>query len=215
MKNYKLYIFDWDGTLMNSISKIVHSLQAAAKAIDFDAPCDASSKSIIGASLPNAAKILFPEITEIEISQLIKHYKKQYLELNQTPSPLYADAESLLQSLHASEKIIAVATGKGREGLEHVLAVSNTKHLFHLTKSSDDAESKPAPDMLKQILTELNIAAEDALMIGDSEYDLKMANNAGVDSIGITHGAGTQHSLEACNPKAIVHSIKELTSLII
>ncbi|WP_068545393.1 HAD family hydrolase [Thalassotalea crassostreae] len=215
MNNYQLYIFDWDGTLMDSINKIVHSLQAAAESTKLKVPCDKSSRSIIGASLTEAAKILFPDIKEVQIEQLIKHYKSQYLELNQTPSPLYQDAENLLLSLHKNNKLLAVATGKGRQGLEHVLAVSSTKHLFHLTKSSDDARSKPHPDMLEQILLELNVNAEDALMIGDSRYDLEMAQHAGVDSIGITHGASDEADLIQYRPKAIVHSIKELAALIL
>lgn len=215
MKHYQLYIFDWDGTLMNSINKIVNSLQAAAKASNLTIPGEQASKSIIGASLSKAATILFPDIKEVQIEQLIKHYKSQYLDLNKTPSPLYDDAEHLLLRLHKNEKMLAVATGKGRQGLERVLAVSNTKHLFHLTKSSDDAESKPHPDMLEQILAELDVKPEDALMIGDSQYDLKMAQHAGVDSIGITHGAGSEQSLQECAPKAIVHSIKQLAELIL
>ncbi|WOH38923.1 HAD-IA family hydrolase [Thalassotalea fonticola] len=215
MNQYQLYIFDWDGTLMNSINKIVHSLQAAAQAVNLPIPDESASKGIIGASLTQASKILFPGIEQIKIDELIKHYKQQYLEINATPSPLYEDAEQLLLTLHAKEKLLAVATGKGRQGLERVLAVSNTKHLFHLTKSSDDAKSKPHPEMLEQILLELDVKPEHALMIGDSRYDLKMAEHAGVDSIGITHGAGCISSLTECNPKAIVHSIKELAALIL
>lgn len=215
MNHYQLYIFDWDGTLMNSINKIVHSLQAAAKASNLDVPSDHASKSIIGASLSNAAKMLYPDIQEVQIEQLIKHYKNQYLKLNTTASPLYQDAERLLTKLHAKGKLLAVATGKGRQGLEHVLAVSNTEHLFHITKSSDDAQSKPHPEMLEQILTELNVKPEHAVMIGDSQYDLKMAKHANVDSIGITHGAGSEESLQQCKPKTIVHSIKELADIIL
>ncbi len=200
---------------MNSIDKIVHSLQAAAKASDLAIPDENASKGIIGASLTEAAKILYPGIEEVKIEQLIKHYKQQYLTINATPSPLYQDAMQLLVKLHAKDKLLAVATGKGRQGLERVLAVSDTKHLFHLTKSSDDAKSKPHPDMLEQILQELEVKAEDALMIGDSRYDLKMAEHAGVDSIGISHGAGCLTSLNACKSRIIVHSIKELSKLIL
>ncbi|TRX57051.1 HAD-IA family hydrolase [Thalassomonas sp. M1454] len=215
MNHYKLYIFDWDGTLMNSIDKIVHSLQAAAIKSDLSMPTDAQAKSIIGASLTAAAQMLWPGVTQDKVDLMIKHYKLEYLSLNNTPSPLYNNSLSLLNTLNTQDKLLAVATGKGRQGLDHVLDVSNTRHLFHSTRSSDDAQSKPHPDMLQQILTELNIDASDALMIGDSHYDLHMAKNANIASIGITHGAGNMDSFAIHQPKAIVHSIDELAQLIV
>lgn len=214
MNQYQLYIFDWDGTLMDSIAKIVHSLQAAAFKTELTVPDDASAKSIIGASLTEAAKILFPGITPAQIERLIKHYKQQYLTLNNTPSPLFAQSKQLLTTLHQQQKLLAVATGKGRQGLNRVLSESQTGHLFHCTRSSDDAHSKPNPDMLLQILNELQIAPQHALMIGDSRYDLQMAQNANVDSIGITHGVGCNITLAEYQPKMIVNSINELSQLI-
>lgn len=215
MNQYKLYIFDWDGTLMNSIDKIVHSLQAAAVKSELPLPTDAQAKGIIGASLTAAAQILWPGIKQDKVDLMIKHYKLEYLTLNTTPSPLYSNSLHLLNSLNSQDKLLAVATGKGRQGLDHVLDISNTRHLFHSTRSSDDAQSKPHPDMLEQILLELNINASEALMIGDSHYDLQMAKNANIASIGITHGAGKQDSFAIHQPKAIVHSIDELAQLIV
>lgn len=214
MKHYKLYIFDWDGTLMDSVSKIVDSMQAAAEQTELVIPTTIAVKNIIGASLTEAAKILFPGICEMNTERLIKHYKQQYLSLNTTPSPLFGHAKQLLQALNQQDKLLAVATGKGRQGLERVLAESDTKHLFHITRSSDDALSKPHADMLEQILNELNITPNEALMIGDSSYDLQMAQNANIDSIGITHGVACGDTLAKHQPKAIVHSIEELAELI-
>lgn len=215
MNQYKLYIFDWDGTLMDSIAKIVHSLQSAAIKSELPIPTDAEAKSIIGASLTAAAHILWPGINQEKVDLLIKHYKFEYLTLNTTPSPLYNNSMRLLKTLTTQGKLLAVATGKGRAGLENVLNLSNTKHLFHSTRTSDDAKSKPHPDMLEQILTELKVHASEALMIGDSHYDLQMALNANVASIGITHGAGKQDSFAIHQPKAIVHTIDELAQLIV
>ena len=214
MDNYKLYIFDWDGTLMDSIGRIVSSLQHAAKEVALVPPSDDAAKSIIGLSLDVALQTLFPSLCKDKEQAMITAYKQQFLEKNNVPSPLFDAVLPMLNQLKAQNKLIAVATGKARVGLNKMLEDTNLHQHFDMTICADEAISKPAPDMIHTLLSSLNVDAEQAVMIGDSRHDLTMANNAGVASIGITLGADKRHQLDACQPKAVVDSIDELHQLI-
>ena len=215
MKNYKLVIFDWDGTLMDSVGRIVSSMQAAARTANLPIPSDLDAKQIIGLSLPKAIEILFPQRTEQQETFLLAQYKHQYIEVNTTPTPLFDNALNLLTRLKSTDKLLAVATGKGREGLQRVWKTTDTEQYFHTSRCADEAHSKPDPQMLQSLLAELNIEAEQAVMIGDTSHDLEMARRAGVDSIGITLGVHDKEVLSQYQPKAIVDSLFELETLLL
>ena len=213
MDNYKLYIFDWDGTLMDSISRIVTSLQVAAKRLSLTPPSDDDAKSIIGLSLVPALQKLFPGIAQELVDDMVAAYKTEYA-TTKVASPLFDNVEAMLALLKQQNKLVAVATGKARQGLNHMLDETQLHQHFDMTICADESVSKPAPDMIHQLLARLNVKPEEAVMIGDSRHDLNMANNAGVASIGITLGADKREHLNTCQPNAIVDSIVELTALV-
>ena len=215
MNNYKLYIFDWDGTLMDSVGRIVSSMQAAAEMTNVPKPSIEDAKGIIGLSLAKGIQQLFPKANEVQREAIFHNYKKQYLEINTTPSILFDHTLELLTALKAQDKMLAIATGKARNGLERIWEETQTKHFFHSSRTADDAESKPHPDMIQQLLNEFNVQPHEAVMIGDSNFDLQMAQSAGIARIGVTMGAGSKASLSAFEPKAIVDSIYELADLIV
>lgn len=215
MKDYKLVIFDWDGTLMDSVERIVSSMQSAASTVGLNIPSNNDVKEIIGLSLTVALEKLFSDITAEQIDAMLVQYKYQYLEGDNTPTPLFENAIKLLTQLKHKDKLLAVATGKGREGLNRVLKISETSDFFHTTRCAGEMPSKPDPTMLNSILTELAIAPHEAIMIGDTSHDLKMALNAGIDSIGVTFGVHNQQVLEQYSPKAVVSSLSELQVLLV
>jgi phosphoglycolate phosphatase len=215
MHNYKLVIFDWDGTLMDSVDRIVFSMQATAIALSFEQPSYDQAKQIIGLSLPTAILTLFPDANEEQVQLLTAQYKHQYVEVNTTPTPLFEHALELLVNLKQENKLLAVATGKARAGLQRVWQASDTEHFFHASRCADESVSKPAPDMINSLLKELKIEKHEAVMIGDTSFDLEMAQRAGVDSIGVTHGVHDNEVLSQYQPKAIVDSLAELYELLL
>lgn len=213
-ERYQLIIFDWDGTLMDSIERIVSSVQAAAKSCSLNVPDNSQVSDIIGLSLPQAMKTLFPNINASDTAKLIEQYRYQFIEVNDTPMPLFTDTIPLLNALTQNNKILAIATGKGREGLQRVLNQTNTGHYFQASRCAGEASSKPSPEMLLSLLEQLQIAKDCALMIGDSKYDLQMAKTAGIDSIGVTFGVHSRSQLSQYQPKATVDSLTELQGLL-
>jgi len=215
MDKYKLVIFDWDGTLMDSIGRIVSSMQTAAACCNLDVPTTTEVKEIIGLSLPRALEILFPQGSDEQLSTMVEQYKYQYVEGDNTPTPLFENALILLNALKIKDKLLAVATGKGRQGLQRVFSSTETEHFFHASRCAGEALSKPDPQMILSLLEELDILPEHAVMIGDTSHDMAMAQSAGVDRIGITLGVHDKEVLNRYQPKAIVESLAELQELLL
>lgn len=124
-KNYKLVIFDWDGTVMDSISKIVNCIRHSALALNIEPPSDTEIKNIIGLSLEHAIKVLFPSYPEHH-QALVAGYKHQY-SIDTTATPVFDDVSTVLSALKQHRMILAIATGKGRGGLERLLEQSQLR----------------------------------------------------------------------------------------
>ncbi|MCK8045307.1 HAD-IA family hydrolase [Shewanella sp. 1CM18E] len=213
MKPYELIIFDWDGTLMDSVSKIVTCMQQMANALSIDVPSEQAVRDIIGLSMEEAFKTLYPLMPVTDFKPMVNSYKEHYLTLNTTPSPLFEGSESLLTELSARDYRLAVATGKGRNGLNRVLNETGLGRHFESSRCADESKSKPNPDMILELLEELKVKPAAALMVGDSLHDLNMANNAGVDSVGVSYGAHSESRLLQAKPKAIIHHPTQLLNI--
>ncbi len=188
----KLVIFDWDGTLFDSVSQIVASLQFAAQ--QFQQPLsDEDAKSIIGLGLPEVAQRLFPNVPELH-ANILQSYSEHYV--------ANSSGDSWFEGV--------VATGKSRKGLDRVLKQTNSEQLFVTTRAASETRSKPDPLMLEEILAETGVQAEHALMVGDTSYDLEMAQNMAMPSIGVSYGVHEPELLAQFNPVCIVDDVTAL-----
>lgn len=212
----KLVIFDWDGTLMDSAAEIVKSVKGAAEAAGLPELEDKAIRQIIGLGLHEALAVLYPEITNNHIDLMSEHYKRLWRanQAPQTRSSLFAGAEDILADLHAKGVWMAVATGKGRRGLDLVLSTSPIAKYFVSTRTADETASKPDPLMLKELLFELNVDVADAVMVGDTEFDLGMAAAIDMPRIGVSYGVHSIPQLAAHQPNAIIDDISELTAAV-
>ena len=210
MTPYKLVVFDWDGTLMDSLSRIVHSMQMAAVDLGLEVRSDRQVHDIIGLALDLAISRLYPELTDAGIARMHERYAHHYVEGDSTPSPFYDGVPELLQQLHRGNVLLSVATGKSRKGLDRILRAHQVEPLFHSTRCADETKSKPEPDMLLEILDYHNLRRHEAVMVGDTEFDLEMAQRAGVDAVGVTWGAHDVSRLWRHGPKACVDTVAQL-----
>ena len=208
---FDLIVFDWDGTLMDSEARIRACMQAAAADLALPVPDAGAVREIIGLGLQEAVVSLYPTIDETTANQVVQRYRYHYLEENRTPSPLFEGAAETVRALQSMGLLLAVATGKGRRGLDAVLASTGLGRCFQATRSADDAFSKPHPDMLLQILDELGVEAERALMVGDTAFDLQMAANAGVASLAVSYGVHARERLQQYEPLGCIDDIRELS----
>lgn len=212
--NYRLVIFDWDGTLVDSTGRIVECMQRAARDLSLPGLETEAVRRIIGLGLPEAIRSLYPEIDEAGVSALRSRYGEHFVAAEQEPSPFYPGVEPLLGRLRAEQMLMAVATGKSRQGLDRVWAKTGRGRWFHASRCSDEARSKPHPAMVHDLLEVLRVEPHEAVVVGDTTFDLEMAHAAGVDAVGVSYGAHPPGLLRSTSPVAILDGIEELLPLI-
>lgn len=207
---YDLLIFDWDGTLMNSIDQIVECIEAAAS--DAGAPTlpPSTLKNIIGLGLREAMDTLYPDQSEAVIGKLVERYRYHFVEQKRGNAELFPGVEQMLAKLLDSGYQLAVATGKARVGLKRVFNETGYDRYFHASRCADETESKPHPKMVFELMQELQAEPGRTLVIGDTLYDMHMARNAGVDGLAVTYGVHACTQLREHEPIACVDTVGEL-----
>jgi phosphoglycolate phosphatase len=207
-----LIIFDWDGTLMDSIGLIVEAMHVAAQAQGFTTS-DEAVKGIIGLSLMRGIEILFPNTTDEQRQTLQADYAEYYI-ANSHKAPFFMGIEAMLQTLIEQGRQLAVATGKKRAGLDRVLTASASHKYFVSSRCADESGSKPDPQMLLDILQETGHSIADTVFIGDSIHDIQMAQALNMTSIAVNYGAATAATLTGKNPTYQVDSPQALIALL-
>jgi phosphoglycolate phosphatase len=210
MNKYKLLIFDWDGTLMDSAAHITSCMKAAIADLNLEPRTNTEIQNIIGLGLEEAVLGMYPEADSVFINQLAETFREYFLFKDKTPSPLFDGAREVLANLKEAGYELAIATGKSRRGLDKVLTETGFLEYFPVTRCADETFSKPHPQMLEEVLVDHNYLSADALMIGDSEYDLLMANNANMDALAVSYGVHDLPRLMAQNPLGYVNSLIEI-----
>ena len=211
MKNkYSLIIFDWDGTLMDSTRHITNCMRSAISELSAEPRNNTEIRNIIGLGLEEAVLSLYPDADAHFIQQMSESFREHFLFKDKTPSPLFDGAGEVLETLKLEGYDLAIATGKSRRGLDKVLSDTGFKQFFPVTRCADETFSKPHPQMLHELLTDYNLPAERALMVGDSEYDLQMANNARMDALAVSYGVHDAACLLVHQPLGCLKSLKEI-----
>ena len=208
---YKLLVFDWDGTLIDSIEQIVSSLQIASQTVCGETVAEDAARGVIGLGLTEAIEKLHPELDATTIEQVSAAYKQHYLYENPIQAQLFDGVTDMLDELTAIGYQLAIATGKSRQGLDRALQEHSMQDYFVTTTCAGEKRSKPHPEMLLDILLELDIPASQSLMIGDSEHDLMMANNAKVNSVAVSHGVQQADVLLTHQPLICLDKITDLS----
>ena len=206
----KVAIFDWDGTVVDSVEHITDCLHFAATHIGFPALAREQYRNIIGLGLVEALRSLYPHITTDQMQAMRNAYSKHFMRTSASHQRAFNGIPELLSSLKRAGIICAVATGKSRKGLNLALESSGLTHHFDLTRCADETRSKPDPTMLQEILQELDLPAHSAVMVGDTSYDMEMAHRISMPAIGVKWGVHPPETLATFSPAAIVGTADEL-----
>ena len=214
LTRFKLIVFDWDGTLMDSAAAIVAAIQAGCQDLGIDPPSDEKARHIIGLGLDEALQTVLPELPAARYPALIGRYRHHFL-AREKALPLFAGVHEMLAGLTDAGHLLGVATGKSRRGLDRALAESGLGALFQATRCVDECHSKPHPEMLQQLMDEFAATPGDTLMIGDTTHDLLMAKNAGVAALAVAYGAHPRAELMALQPLFCAETVAELRAWLI
>lgn len=206
----QLLIFDWDGTLCDSLSRIVEAIRSSAVALELPVPSEQASRDIIGLGLKEALEVLFPGLSARKIEGLRQRYAEYYIRQDQEPSPLYPRVRETLLELKEAGFHMAVATGKSRKGLDRVLAGLDMGDFFDASRCADETRSKPDPLMLTELTRYFGVGADRSLMVGDTTYDMEMARNARMPRVAVTYGAHDPQRLHTYQPLALLDCLSGL-----
>lgn len=213
----KLAIFDCDGTLVDSQANICLAMEHAFDEAGMTPPPRHATRRIVGLSLVEAMRVLLPETEEATHRDMAERYKASYLVLRNNGlehEPLYDGIAALLSSMDENGWLLGVATGKSDRGLERCLDHHGIKGLFMTLQTADRHPSKPHPAMVYQALADACVEAANAVMIGDTVYDIHMGKAAGTRTIGVNWGYHPVDELRGAGADEIAESMDELEALL-
>lgn len=208
--DYHLLVFDWDGTLMDSEARIVACLQSAIAVTGAEPRPPARLSHVIGLGLGEAIRSLYPDQGPGFVEAFAEAYRERFLALDHSPSELFDGAVETLELLRERGYRLAIATGKARRGLDRVLGKLGLSAYFDATRCADETRSKPDPRMLHELMSELALPPERTLMIGDTEYDMQMAVNAGVAALAVSYGVHPVDTLLRIGAHGHIDAIRDL-----
>ena len=213
---YKLAIFDFDGTLVDSAPGIVDVMRDVCVEYKFSDQTLALWSQMIGIPLFRQVEILFPDRKRDFHEEVTARYRDIYDLRSIEICPLFPGLEEMLRTLRDAEILISIASSKRRHLIDTVLEYHNLVHYFALVVGAEEVKKhKPDPEAVLFSLEKLGIAGDDSVVIGDSSFDLDMARNANVDAIGVTTGIHTADYLAKSEPRFVVSSLQEVLSIIL
>lgn len=211
MKQFDLVVWDWDGTIADSTGMITQALIKAAEEAGLPELSEVRARSIIGLGLRESIEVLYGDIPEFQAQALATNYQRLYY-ANENKMLLFAGISETIATLDRKGCKQAVATGKGRRGLNAALQLSGLSKFFNASKTVDECFSKPHPQMLDELMDELVVMPERTLMIGDSQYDMQMGKNAGVITAAVSYGSQTASHLQQYSPDYLFHDVATLSA---
>lgn len=204
----RFIVFDWDGTLMDSETQIVSCLHGALADMDVGPLDDATVKDVIGLGLREAVDKLVPGSDDVFLDGLVGAYRRHWFASQE--SSLFEGVREMLDDVRAQGFLVGIATGKARRGLKRVLGQTGLDGYFHATRCSDETQSKPHPQMLLELMRELDVAPGETVMVGDTEYDMAMAVNAGVHRVAVSCGVHEEARLLRHDPLTCLQAVRDL-----
>lgn len=215
----KLVIFDCDGTIVDSQHAIATAMYRAFEAHGLSEPARNDVLGVVGLSLIEAIQKLLPgEADRTRIEAIADDYKRAFSELRlqvDHHEPLFEGARGVLELLSArDDMVLGIATGKSRRGVDALFEREDLARHFITVQTADDHPSKPHPSMIERAMREAGSEPQDTLMIGDTTYDIEMAQAARVGSIGVSWGYHPLRLLQHAGARKIVSAYAELPSAI-
>ena len=213
----RLALFDYDGTLCDSASHIITTLQNAFEAEGVSAPDAAAIRAEIGAGLmpmvlpyvehnQQKAEAIFHTYRALAIKDMESH--------NQDFAPLFPGAKQALEALQADGWLLGIITNKSRRGLDHGIDQHQLGGLIDISVTVDEVPAKPAPDMALTAMSRLGVMAENAVLVGDTVIDAGCARNAGISFVGVAWGYHENDALIEAGAAGLITDYADLPDLL-
>lgn len=206
---FQLYLFDVDGTLVDSASDICSAVRQALAEAGVDSLSEDYLRSFIGHHLFDLFREVLPDSTQQDHERLLARYRAIYLARRHASTRVYPGVEPMLAALGGLK---STATTKSSETARQVLELFGLARYFDHIQGTDGFPSKPAPDVILRSLERLGVRPEDCLLIGDAAPDMEAGRRAGVRTCAVTWGYGDQDAMRVHHPDFWIGSPAELLS---
>jgi len=216
IKNLKLALFDYDGTIVDSAGMIVQGAIEAFRMCGLPDPDPQKVRENIGRPLAVALDVYMPVGYTVTPEQISEAYRSWYAEqgrLGLQNEPLYPGMVELIHELKSNDWLIGIATNKSRVGLTNGLAKHNLSNIFDITLSTDENIAKPNPAMALRAMKELGVEEKYSVIIGDTINDIGLGVNSGITSIGVTWGYNNRKLLMSAGANHLVDNAQDLSKL--
>ncbi|MDI1352421.1 MAG: HAD-IA family hydrolase [bacterium] len=199
---YQLVVFDWEGTISDTLGLILHTVTTEATKLGFGGVDPYQARKYVDLGLVQALKKLFPHLSSAQHDELFQAV--QYAVVSRpTEVCLIPGAREFIQQLHDAQIHLAIATNKGHHSLMRALQATRLDQLFKITRCAGQIPAKPHPQMLEELMDEFGVNAASTLMIGDSPTDMEMAKNIQVPAIGVDFYQQQNTSLKTAGAIAV------------
>lgn len=211
-QTFRLIVFDWDGTVMDSTANIVACMRQSLLDIGVEEVTEEAMRGTIGLGFAETLERILPGSSTEMHERMVERYRYHWFDKYREVGIPFPGLDQTFEALVGQDYLLAVATGKGRPGLDHDLGLTGFACFFAASRTVSEAPSKPHPQMLLDLMDELGTRPEETLMVGDTTFDLDMAKNARVPSVGVLTGSHGREDLMASGPLACLEGAVDLPS---
>lgn len=201
MSGIKNIILDFDGTLADTAGVIVQTMQATIKELGLPARTDKECAAMIGLRLAEIPSTLFPGCSEDTGDRYADTYRRLFHEFNTEGAvKLYPNVMETLIELKRRGIVLTIASSRSHESLaEYLESLGLDSLITYLLGACDVKEGKPAPEAVNKTLKHFGFTPDEAIVVGDTVFDIEMGRNAGTRTCGVTYGNGSRESLSAAD----------------
>lgn len=209
----KTIILDFDGTIADTQGVIVATMLDTFSRLGLPDVDEDEIRPTIGLPLWDMFAMLCGITDKEMIDRCVKTYRDCFMSHCEGNVILYPGVAETLTKWKQDGMTLAIATSRGRDSLIPMLRSLGILHLIDMTVTVEDVEhAKPAPDMVLKILAATGTDSADALVVGDTTFDIEMGKAAGCKTCGVTYGNHSREQLLTAEPDFVVDvfSFKEL-----
>lgn len=205
------YIFDFDGTLMDTSEVILSTIKATIKNMGLPDKTDEECRSIIGIRTDEAGRYLYPDL-DISNAEFAKVFRSNYDRLQKDAhETAFPGVIETLTKLRDNGCRLAIASSRRLVSLTGYLNKLGIKDCFDIVVGADSVtKGKPDPEPVLTVLKSLGWNADDTLVVGDADVDIMMGNAAGCKTCAVTYGNGSISSLEEAHPNYMIDNFNDL-----
>lgn len=211
----KLAIFDVDGTLVDSRQIIQGAMERTFLEHGLTPPRYEQTRTVVGLGLLEACAVLAPGLSGQDLTAFVETYRTAFVKIRAEGEgfePLYDGARETVERLANDGWLLAIATGKSRQGVDAFYEQHGMKDLFDTAWCADDGPGKPNPFMCEQAMAAIGVEPQHSLIIGDAVHDIRMGRSAGIRTLGVSWGFGEASELEAVGADEVHHDFTSLNT---